>query len=260
MTDADASEIERQAIMLEQQQPDPVVALIGLTGVGKSSTINALFNSGLEVSHFRPCTKLPSPVTGTLAQFTGQGGDIVIYDMPGLGENRTADKEHYRAYLEVLPKADVVVWIVEAGFRAFSPIQVALSHLAKDLGPQQISRIVFAANKVDQMHPGETAWNPRSNLPADEQQRNIKAYVAYATGQIRAEIPGWHDTFVDYSATRRYNLPVLVETMGKAVAFERNWLFGRRLAVADFRELVDPRLLAYAEQMRKNQIGNRETR
>jgi hypothetical protein len=65
---------------------------------------------------------------------------------------------------------------------------------------------------------------------------------------------------VEYSATHRYNLPALVDVMSQAVTFERTWLFGRRLALADFRELVDPKLLAYVEQMRRRQDGHREAR
>ena len=39
------------------------IAVIGQTGVGKTSTVNALFNTNLPVSHFGSCTQEPEPIT-----------------------------------------------------------------------------------------------------------------------------------------------------------------------------------------------------
>src|SRR5258705_10795084 len=54
----------------------PKIAIIGKTGVGKSSTINSLFGTDLGVSHFESCTQKAEPIVVTNGK-----GNIIIYDM-----------------------------------------------------------------------------------------------------------------------------------------------------------------------------------
>lgn len=42
--------------LLAARDTPPRIALIGETGVGKSTTVNALFNKSVPVSHSRACT------------------------------------------------------------------------------------------------------------------------------------------------------------------------------------------------------------
>ncbi|MFL6126488.1 GTPase family protein, partial [Actinophytocola sp.] len=223
----------------------PTIALIGLAGVGKSSTINALFNSGAPVSHYRPCTQFATPLEGDLFEYTGQGGSVVVYDMPGLGESLTADERHYATYCQVLPLVDVAIWVIEAPSRTISPIQVALHRLRKDGGGKLINKIVFAANKIDRVHPGEAAWIKQANIPSKDQDETIQLYSKFLADALRAEVPAAQKNIVCYSATRRYNLERLMEQVGAHAPDDRAWLFGRVAAIADFKELVDPKMLEW---------------
>jgi uncharacterized protein len=54
VTDEQWRETERRLAEEIDNAPPPTIAMIGLAGVGKSSTINALFNSGAPVSHYKP--------------------------------------------------------------------------------------------------------------------------------------------------------------------------------------------------------------
>jgi predicted GTPase len=58
----------------------PRIAVIGETGVGKSTTLNVLFNAGLEVSHTTACTQLEIE-----KEVEVRGGLLRIVDLPGLG-------------------------------------------------------------------------------------------------------------------------------------------------------------------------------
>ena len=67
----------------------PTIAIIGFTGVGKSSTLNALFNAGQKTDDVRACTQEAKSFAGNLEPYTGSKGIVNIYDMPGLGESIT---------------------------------------------------------------------------------------------------------------------------------------------------------------------------
>ena len=47
----------------QQEKPDPRIALIGFTGVGKSSTINALFVVRSQRTRKKPVSSWTSPAT-----------------------------------------------------------------------------------------------------------------------------------------------------------------------------------------------------
>jgi predicted GTPase len=53
----DFEKIERMVQEKINKEPPPRVAVIGEAGVGKSTTLNVLFNAGREVSNVKACTK-----------------------------------------------------------------------------------------------------------------------------------------------------------------------------------------------------------
>jgi uncharacterized protein len=219
-------------------EPPPEFAFIGKTGVGKSSTLNALFNAGLDISHTEACTQEQQKVEISLSSIPGAKGSLIVYDMPGLGESRARQEGHLAIYNKALREVDVALWILDAHDREMESVQRNLEDNLQDMNPDVIKRMVIALNKVDLVHPME--WHPYANIPSLEQEENIKRRIDDVTKKIHEVIPDWSGEIMGYSAHRRYQLPQLFATMLDAVPVKRQWVVASRRAIADFLEFVHP--------------------
>jgi uncharacterized protein len=224
-------------------EPPPRIALIGESGVGKSTTLNSLFNAGQDVSHTEACTQIETAINITLEKIEGGGGALVVYDMPGLSESMASRASHISAYSRVLRDVDVALWVLDAQYRPMEAVQNYLIHEIRDMSPHLVDRMVFALNKVDLVYPGERAWHPLANLPSEEQEKNILSRIADVEKKIKEAVPSWKGQVIGYSAEKRYNLPQLFSVMLEAVPQKRQWVVASRKALADFLELVNPDLL-----------------
>ncbi|MEC4804643.1 MAG: GTPase [Jaaginema sp. PMC 1079.18] len=251
MSDEDFEEIYNQIAEKVDNEPPPRFAFIGEAGVGKSSTLNALFNAGLPVSHTEACTQTAIDIEIKFNELEGTNGLLVAYDMPGLGESRLKQREHITLYEKILKNVDVALWILDAQNRQIASVQQYLEDELKAIHPKLLERMVIALNKVDLVYPGEMHWHPLANLPSEEQENNIKGRIFDVQRKIREVIPNWQGQIVGYSANKRYNLPHLFNAMMDAVPNKRRWVVASRKALADFLELVDPRLLPQNKKREK---------
>ena len=231
---------------VKNQQP-PKIALIGVTGVGKTSTINALFNTGLEISHFRSCTQKEAIVPEVASQFAANRGTITVYDMPGLGESLIADKSHIETYKRVLPEVDVAVWIIEAGGRALSLMQQSLKTISAAMKDKKLERIMFAINKADLMYPNN--WNRHTNTPSREQWDNLVQFAKTVERSIKEVVNRWNGEIKIYSALKKYRLEPLLTSMIETAPKQRRWILDEIADVADPLADLDPRVSQIAQQM-----------
>lgn len=253
VSEADTKKIEEVIEAKLNHKQEPKIALIGFTGVGKSSTINALFNAGQEISDVKACTQKEAQIIGEYKTYQGSKGKIIVYDMPGLGEDLIADKKHYNTYKRVLPNVDVIVWIFHAGDRTMTPMQDAITRLKKDIGKNFIKKVVFAVNKADSIAPGELDWNCKFNLPSNIQKENLLEFQAYVKSKIKQVIPNWSDTIVLYSAKKHYNLDELMLKMIEAADVEKRWVLNDVVDIVDSLDLIDPEYREFVYHL-KNSI------
>jgi predicted GTPase len=240
LTKEERQKIARGISEAQKNEPPPVLVLIGETGVGKSTTINALFNAGQEVGHTRATTEHAYAIPVEIAT---RKGELIVVDMPGLGDDVNNYAAYRDLYLRVLPMADAVIWIHPAADRMVHLIQVALSDLFENF-PALAKRLVFGLNKADEISPGD--WNPRANLPSSEQMQHLAARERDFTAKVGAALPQWRGNVISYSALRRFNLTALFKEMMNAVPEERRWVLEERMDLADFTELVDRKLIKAA--------------
>ncbi|MDE7176339.1 MAG: 50S ribosome-binding GTPase [Lachnospiraceae bacterium] len=193
----------------------PLITLMvtGVTGAGKSTTLNAIFH--------RKVTEIGSgvnPETLRLSEY--RLNDVVrVWDTPGLGDGVINDQRHKKKIVYLLNSkysdkghtyglVDMVLVLIEGSNRDMGTTYTLLNEV---IAPNiQGKRILVAINQADVAMKGRH-WNNQTKLPdatliafLEEQASSIQRRVKEATGII---IP----KPVYYSAEYGYNLKVLFD-------------------------------------------------
>ena len=123
---SDRKELEEKLEYLAEEQVN--ILIVGGTGVGKSSTINALFQSNgrhLNSDEEAIVGKGPDPETQTISSYALD--NLIIWDSPGLGESVQKDLLHIRSInAKLMEKTkdnryliDLVLVLLDAGSRDY---------------------------------------------------------------------------------------------------------------------------------------------
>jgi len=131
-----------------------IVAIMGQTGVGKSSLLNALFNTDLKTDPVRPCTKEIEKVEA----INEKGFKMWFFDLPGIGESDMADKGYMEKYIAQINQSDIIIWALHADNRSVTFDLKALKQLMSLLRPADQKR--FINNLTIVLTKADVLYNP----------------------------------------------------------------------------------------------------
>jgi predicted GTPase len=225
--------------LAEELKRAPRIALLGETGVGKSSTLNALFNAGAPIHHIHPCTVEPAEYA-IVTEVEGSHGPIRVFDMPGLGQDLQSDEAFVKEYARILPTCDVALWILDGCTRTLSMTQSSLLGVVSS-AMSGLDRLVIGINKIDAIEPGD--WNIRTNRPSASQQKNIKARTEDVKKRLAGKIGLDDSRIIAYSARKNFQLAQLLNACMDACPKDRRWVLHDRVDLARYEDLVDPAIL-----------------
>ncbi|EIU7555370.1 50S ribosome-binding GTPase [Providencia rettgeri] len=184
----------------------PIIGLMGKTGSGKSSLVNALFESSLSpVSNISGCTRQAQRFSMTMNNHT-----LTFVDLPGVGESLERDKEYYQLYRNLLPELDLIIWVLKADDRAWSSDEQCYRFLTEQCGYQP-SRFLFVLNQADKIEPCRQ-WDELCHQPSPEQAANLELKQQAV---ITAFKP--HHPVITVSAVENYQLTELAEQLIQAL-------------------------------------------
>lgn len=210
-----------KAIEAEFARHPPSICVIGLSGVGKSSTINAMFGTNRTVSSTVRGTSRFSSSTFEIVSHRMEGASLKcafrVYDAPGLGEDTDLDDNYLARYREHLPKCDIALWVLAARNRALALDQEYLERLSKVL-----PRLVVGINQADLVDPLD--WSEAINMPSKRQAEAIEVIEKDRHDKL-ARFADGELTVVTYSAKKYYNLQALFAACVRNAPERRRWMF-----------------------------------
>ena len=147
--DSEKNKLMKNFLTLKQQKINLMIT--GATGCGKSSTINALFNT--EVAKVGTS---PDPETMEITKY--EMDNLVLWDSPGLGDGKEADNRHARNIIKKLNERDgngnllidLVLVILDGSTRDLgTSYELINSVIVPNLGEDKSNRILVAINQAD---------------------------------------------------------------------------------------------------------------
>lgn len=191
------------------------VMVTGVTGAGKSTTLNSIFQ--------REVTKVGkgvNPETMSLTSYS-LNGSFRLWDTPGLGDGIEQDREHSKNIIKLLYK-DYTVDGKEHGF--IDMVLVIIEGSNRDMGTNykllneviipnfQKKRVLVAVNQADMAMKGRH-WDYDNNKPMKKLKDFLEAQVDSIQNRVKEATGISIIRPIYYSAEYGYNIDLLLDLL-----------------------------------------------
>ena len=203
------------------------IMFVGATGVGKSSTINAIFNTEIARVGYSV-----DPQTFSVQKY--EMDNLTLWDTPGLGDNPEKDRRYADQIVNTLKAKgrdgnlliDAVVVLIDGSNRDMGTTYEALEQIVIPyIGDN--SRLVIAINKCDEAMYGRH-WNSEENKP----DAQLISFLEEKVSSVRKRLVASTGTSTNplyYSALCHYNVNKLLLTMLKSIPETKRFLVASSL-------------------------------
>lgn len=259
LSEADKNKMLKNVMRLKEQKVNIMVT--GATGCGKSSTINAMFDT--EVAKVGVGV---DPETMEIEKY--ELDNLILWDTPGLGDGKEADNKHAKNIIKKLAEVDdkgnalidLVLVILDGGSRDLgTSYELINSVIIPNLGEEKENRILVAINQADMAMKGRN-WDYKKNEPnqqlvdfLEEKVCSVKKRVYEATG-IKIEPIYYSAGYKEEGGEqcRPYNLSKLLYYIVKATPSEKRAVIANNINQDTEMWKDDDELLDYGEETRKS--------
>lgn len=185
---SDMSEEAKNHLLLSMQKLNNTkinILITGATGCGKSSTINALFGH-----HVAKVGQGSDPETMDIQKY--ELNNIILWDSPGLGDGKEADRRHAKNIIDKLYEKDnegnalidLVLVILDGGSRDLGTSYELINEvIIPNLG-DDTSRLLVAINQCDVAMKGRY-WDYENNKPQAQLINFLEEKVVSTRNRIR---------------------------------------------------------------------------
>lgn len=261
---ADISEAEKNKMLknvmkLKEQKVN--IMITGATGCGKSSTINAMFDTevakvGIGVD----------PETMGIEKY--ELDNLILWDTPGLGDGKEADNKHAKNIIKKLSEVDnegtalidLVLVILDGGSRDLgTSYELINSIIIPNLGKNKENRILIAINQADMAMKGRN-WNYKKNEPTkilvdflEDKVCSVRDRVFEATN-VKIEPIYYSAGYKEEGEVqgKPYNLSKLLYHIVKATPSEKRTVYANNINDDTEMWKDDDELLDYGKETRKS--------
>lgn len=182
--ESEKAKLMQNFLLLKEQKVN--ILITGATGCGKSSTINALFNT--EVAKVGVGT---DPETMDITKYELK--NLILWDSPGLGDGKTADERHAKNIIKKLNEVDkdgnllidLVLVILDGSTRDLGTSYELINQvIVPNLGKDKENRILVAINQADAAMKGKH-WNSATSQPDSELVKFLNDKAASVQKRIK---------------------------------------------------------------------------
>lgn len=266
----DLSKDERDDLIRAQEKLQNMkinILVTGATGCGKSSTINALFNGNIA-----KVGQGVDPETMDIQKYDWE--NLVIWDSPGLGDGKEADKRHSRNIRKKLIEKDkdgnalidVVLVILDGGSRdlgtSYELITEVIIQTLQASGEHGTDRLLVAINQCDMAMKGRH-WNHETNRPEPTLENFLEEKVASTRNRIR-ESTGVTVNPIYYSAgfkdgdtdQRPYNISRLLRHIVENTPSKKRAIYVENINIEELERDTDKRKLEEHNRIKNELFGS----